>query len=63
MTHHSRVVQISFTQKEQDLLQILDELVKYDLAPNRSAWFKSQIRMRYYDLREKGIITQSDDKE
>ena len=26
MTHHSRVVQISFTQKEQDLLQILDEL-------------------------------------
>ena len=61
MTHHSRVVQISFTQKEQDLLQILDELVKYDLAPNRSAWFKNQIHMRYYDLREKGIITQSDE--
>ena len=63
MTHHSRVVQISFTQKEQDLLQILDELVKYDLAPNRAAWFKNQIRMRYYDLREKGIMVQSDDKE
>jgi len=62
MTHHTRVVQISFTTKEQDLLQILDELVKYDLAPNRSAWIKNQIRMRYYDLREKGIITQSDEE-
>ncbi len=61
MTHHTRVVQISFTTKEQDLLQILDELVKYDLAPNRSAWIKNQIRMRYYDLREKGIITQSEE--
>ena len=61
MTHHTRVVQISFTTKEQDLLQILDELVKYDLSPNRSAWFKNQIRMRYYDLREKGIITQSEE--
>ena len=61
MTHHTRVVQISFTTKEQDLLQILDELVKYDLAPNRSAWFKNQISMRYYDLREKGIITQSEE--
>ena len=61
MTHHTRVVQISFTTKEQDLLQILDELVKYDLAPNRSAWSKNQIRMRYYDLREKGIITQSEE--
>jgi len=62
MTHHTRVVQISFTTKEQDLLKILDELVKYDLAPNRSAWIKNQIRMRYYDLREKGIITQSDEE-
>ena len=61
MTHHTRVVQISFTPKEQDLLQILDELVKNDLAPNRSSWFKNQIRMRYYDLREKGIITQSEE--
>ena len=61
MTHHTRVVQISFTPKEQDLLQILDELVKYDLDPNRSAWFKNQIRMRYFDLREKGIITQSEE--
>ena len=62
MTHHSRVVQISFTQKEQDLLQILDELVKYDLAPNRSAWFKNQIRMRYYELRDKGIMVQTDEE-
>jgi len=61
MTHHTRVVQISFTTKEQDLLKILDELVKYDLAPNRSAWIKNQIRMRYYYLREKGIITQSEE--
>ena len=62
MTPHTRVVQISFTQKEQDLLQILDELVKYDLSPNRSAWFKNQIRLRYYDMRDKGIITQSDEE-
>ena len=61
MTHHTRVVQVSFTSKEQDLLKILDELVKYDLAPNRSAWFKNQIRLRYYDMRDKGIITQSDE--
>ena len=61
MTHHTRVVQISFTPKEQDLLKILDELVKYDLAPNRSASFKNQIRIRYYDLRERGIITQSEE--
>ena len=62
MTHHTRVVQISFTPKEQDLLKILDELVKYDLSPNRSAWFKNQIRMKYYELRDKGIITQSDEE-
>ena len=62
MTPHTRVVQISFTPKEQDLLKILDELVKYDLAPNRSAWFKNQIRLRYYDMRDKGIITQSDEE-
>ena len=62
MTHHTRVVQISFTAKEQDLLKILDELVKYDLAPNRAAWFKNQIRMRYYDLREKGIMVATDEE-
>ena len=62
MTHHTRVVQISFTPKEQDLLKILDELVKYDLSPNRSAWFKNQIRMKYYELRDKGIIVSTDEE-
>ena len=62
MTHHTRVVQISFTPKEQDLLKILDELVKYDLAPNRSAWFKNHIRMKYYELREKGIMVATDEE-
>ena len=62
MTHHTRVVQISFTPKEQALLKILDELVKYDLAPNRSAWFKNQNRMKYYELREKGIMVATDEE-
>ena len=62
MTHHTRVVQISFTPKEQDLLKILDELVKYDMATNRSAWFKDQIRNRFYELRNEGIMVASDEE-
>jgi len=61
MTHHTRVVQISFTSKEQDLLKILDELVKYDFAPNRSAWFKDQIRRRFYEMRKEGIMVATDE--
>ena len=45
------VINISFTQNEQHLLSVLDDLVKYDLASNRSAWFKDQIRNRYYEMR------------
>lgn len=45
------VINISFTQSEQHLLSVLDDLVKYDLAGNRSAWLKDQIRSRYYEMR------------
>ena len=45
------VINISFTQSEQHLLSVLDDLVKYDLAGNRSAWLKDQIRNRYYEMR------------
>ena len=45
------VINISFTQNEQHLLSVLDDIVKYDLASNRSAWFKDQIRNRYYEMR------------
>ncbi len=32
-------------------MSVLDDLVKYDLAGNRSAWLKDQIRNRYYEMR------------
>ena len=50
-TEQRTVINISFTQNEQHLLSVLDDLVKYDLASNRSAWFKDQIRNRYYEMR------------
>ena len=40
MSEKKLIINISFTKQEADLLKILDELVKYDLASNRSAWFK-----------------------
>jgi len=50
------IVNVSFTKNERDLLAILDQLVKYDLATSRSAWLKDQIRRSFYDLRDKGIL-------
>ncbi len=50
------IVNVSFTKNERDLLSILDQLVKYDLATSRSAWLKDQIRRSFYDLRDKGIL-------
>ncbi len=51
MKENPRIINISFTKNEGELLKILDELVKYDMATNRSAWFKDQIRNRFYEMR------------
>tara|TARA_B100001250_G_scaffold159914_1_gene137347 strand:+ start:479 stop:670 length:192 start_codon:yes stop_codon:yes gene_type:complete len=58
-----RIINVSFTKNEMELLKILDELVKYDMATNRSAWFKDQIRNRFYEMRKDGIMVAQDDKE
>ena len=57
-----RIINISFTKNEDELLKILDELVKYDMATNRSAWFKDQIRNRFYDMRQQGIMVANDEE-
>ena len=62
MTRSNKIINISFTRNEGELLKILDELVKYDLATNRSAWFKDQIRNRFYELRNQGIMVANDEK-
>ena len=61
MKEHTRVINVSFTKNEGDLLKILDELVKYDLSTNRSAWFKDQIRRRFYEMRKEGIMVATDE--
>ena len=63
MKENPRIINISFTKNEGELLTILDELVKYDMATNRSAWFKDQIRNRFYEMRQQGIMVAQDDKE
>ena len=62
MTRSNKIINISFTRNEGELLKILDELVKYDMATNRSAWFKDQIRNRFYELRNEGIMVASDEE-
>ena len=62
MSDSARIINISFTKNETELLKILDELVKYDMATNRSAWFKDQIRNRFYELRNEGIMVASDEE-
>ena len=62
MSRSNKIINISFTRNEGELLKILDELVKYDMATNRSAWFKDQIRNRFYELRNEGIMVQSDEE-
>ena len=62
MKENPRIINISFTKNEGELLTILDELVKYDMATNRSAWFKDQIRNRFYELRNEGIMVASDEE-
>ena len=62
MTENTRFINVSFTKNEGDLLKILDELVKYDLSTNRSAWFKDQIRRRFYEMRQQGIMVATDDE-
>ena len=62
MSRSNKIINISFTRNEGELLKILDELVKYDLATNRSAWFKDQIRNRFYELRNEGIMVASDEE-
>ena len=62
MSRSNKIINISFTRNEGELLKILDELVKYDMATNRSAWFKDQIRNRFYDLRNEGIMVASDEE-
>ncbi len=62
MKENPRIINISFTKNESELLTILDELVKYDMATNRSAWFKDQIRNRFYEMREQGIMVAQDEK-
>ena len=59
----NKIINISFTKNEDELLKILDELVKYDMATNRSAWFKDQIRNRFYEMRKDGIMVAQDDEE
>jgi metal-responsive CopG/Arc/MetJ family transcriptional regulator len=62
MSDNPRIINISFTKNETELLKILDELVKYDMATNRSAWFKDQIRNRFYEMRKDGIMVASDEE-
>ena len=62
MSENKLIINISFTKQEADLLKILDELVKYDLASNRSAWFKDQIRNRYHEMRSSGVIQMEPDE-
>tara|TARA_Y100001970_G_scaffold133847_1_gene164920 strand:+ start:281 stop:469 length:189 start_codon:yes stop_codon:yes gene_type:complete len=62
MSRSNKIINISFTRNEGELLKILDELVKYDMATNRSAWFKDQIRNRFYELRNEGIMVASDEE-
>ena len=62
MSEKKLIINISFTKQEADLLKILDELVKYDLASNRSAWFKDQIRNRYHEMRASGVIQMEPDE-
>ena len=62
MTRSNKIINISFTRNEGELLKILDELVKYDMATNRSAWFKDQIRNRFYELRNEGIMVAADEE-
>ena len=63
MSRTNKIINISFTRNEGELLKILDELVKYDMSTNRSGWFKDQIRRRFYELRKDGIMVAADDKE
>ena len=62
MSDGPRIINVSFTKNEMELLKILDELVKYDMATNRSAWFKDQIRNRFYEMRKDGIMVAQDDE-
>ena len=62
MSRSNKIINISFTRNEGELLKILDELVKYDMATNRSAWFKDQIRNRFYELRNEGIMGAADEE-
>ena len=62
MSRSNKIINISFTRNEGELLKILDELVKYDMATNRSAWFKDQIRNRLYELRNEGIMVAADEE-
>ena len=62
MSDGPRIINVSFTKNEMELLKILDELVKYDMATNRSAWFKDQIRNRFYELRNEGIMVAADEE-
>jgi len=57
----NKIINISFTKNEGELLKILDELVKYDMSTNRSGWFKDQIRRRFYEMRKDGIMVAADD--
>ncbi len=59
----NKIINISFTKNEGELLKILDELVKYDMATNRSGWFKDQIRNRFYEMRQQGIMVANEDEE
>ena len=63
MSRTNKIINISFTRNEGELLKILDELVKYDMSTNRSGWFKDQIRRRFYEMRKDGIMVAADDKE
>ena len=62
MSDNPRIINISFTKNETELLKILDELVKYDMATNRSAWFKDQIRNRFYEMRKDGTMVAADEE-
>ena len=62
MSRSNKIINLSFTRNEGKLLKILDELVKYDMATNRSAWFKDQIRNRFYELRNEGIMVAADEE-
>ena len=61
MSRTNKIINISFTRNEGELLKILDELVKYDMSTNRSGWFKDQIRRRFYEMRKDGIMVAADD--